>query len=155
MRNAIWRCSVATHTSNLISAAALCATVSGCRAHTSPTRARLGCHLTERICKYTRRALRRDPTCAAFPFPNPPVWLRHGAASCQRVNGLSRRAPGAAQTTKDRLRKLSITHHGSQSCRGLLSVAVDVTLRIKSLFNHRIPMSQPFPTARSGLILTR
>lgn len=125
---------------------AFCATVSGCVARTSPTRARFGCRLTGRICKYTRRAV-------AFPEPPPPVWLR---ASCQRVNGLSRRAPGEAETTKDRLRKLSITHRASQSCSGLLSAAVDVTLRIKSLFNHRIPMSlQSFPTARSGLNLTR
>lgn len=36
MRNAIWRCSVATHTSNLIFEAALCAAVSGCTAHTHP-----------------------------------------------------------------------------------------------------------------------
>lgn len=157
MRNAIWRCSVATHTSNLIFEAALCATVSGCTAHTSPTRARFGCHLTECICKYSRRAFRRDLICTVFPFQKTPrvAQPRRSIMSARKrfVKVSSRRGADHKRTGSE---SLPITHHASQSCAGLLSASIQVTLRIKSQFNHRVPMRlQPFPTTRSGFYLTR
>lgn len=144
MRNAIWRCSVATHTSNLIFEAALCATVSGCTAHTSPPRPRSGCLLAECICKYSRRTVRRDLVCTLLPphhHHHTPVWRRRGAASYLRVNGVCVKVRLQARrgAQKRRLRELSPSAEAAPAFHLHLSASIQATFRLKSRFNHRHP----------------